>query len=303
MTGPSKTTTDLPVVFTAGKSLLILLGFFFTGIFLATFTSSLSASFFGARSWASTLIQSLGLSAFAFILPAWGAYRMDYANPMRRLGVDHRVSAVAIAGMAMVYVIALPAMNQIILWNGSMHLPGTLQGLEQSWREMEEANGRLAAVLTSQVQVWRMLVNVLTVGVVTGFAEELFFRGAFQGILIHARVGKSASVWITAIVFSLMHFQMFGFVPRLLLGAWFGYLYVWSGSLWLSVSAHALNNSLVVIVAWLMNIGIAGSSLDSIGAVGSGAFPWIALGSALATAVLIPSYRRYVISSSRLDKA
>ena len=85
------------------------------------------------------------------------------------------------------------------------------------------------------------------VGTMTGFSEELFFRGGLQGILSRTNMGSAAAVWIAAIIFSTMHFQFFGFIPRLLMGAFFGYLLVWSRCLWVPVFAHALNNSIVVI--------------------------------------------------------
>ncbi|MDE7136319.1 MAG: CPBP family intramembrane metalloprotease, partial [Muribaculaceae bacterium] len=43
----------------------------------------------------------------------------------------------------------------------------------------------------------------------------------------------------------------YGFVPRILMGAYFGYLIWWTGSLWVPVIAHAFNNSLVVVIQWI----------------------------------------------------
>ena len=89
-------------------------------------------------------------------------------------------------------------------------------------------------------------------------------------------MSKPASVWIAAFVFSAMHFQFFGFIPRLLLGAFFGYLYIWSGSIWTSVFAHALNNSMVVITAWLVAKGKTDIDFEQFGITESG-IPWCAI--------------------------
>ena len=53
-------------------------------------------------------------------------------------------------------------------------------------------------------------------------------------------------IWITAILFSAFHLQFYGFVPRMLLGAYFGYLLLWSKNIWLPICAHFFNNALTV---------------------------------------------------------
>ena len=73
------------------------------------------------------------------------------------------------------------------------------------------------------------------------------------------------AIWITAIIFSAVHFQFYGFIPRVLLGAFFGYLALWSGSLWLPIFAHALNNSLVVISTWLTKRNTIDIDINKIG--------------------------------------
>jgi membrane protease YdiL (CAAX protease family) len=88
-----------------------------------------------------------------------------------------------------------------------------------------------------------------------------------------------------------MHFQFFGFIPRMLLGALFGYLYYWTGSLWVSAFAHALNNSMAVITAWLDNNGYMSCDLDSIG-VATGSFPYMALISLMVTVLLLVNHKR-----------
>jgi uncharacterized protein len=57
-----------------------------------------------------------------------------------------------------------------------------------------------------------------------------------------------AAVWLTAIVFSVIHFQFYGFLPRVLLGALLGYLVIWTGSIWASILAHFANNALAFVL-------------------------------------------------------
>ncbi|HMR19324.1 MAG TPA: CPBP family intramembrane metalloprotease, partial [Sphingobacterium sp.] len=58
------------------------------------------------------------------------------------------------------------------------------------------------------------------------------------------------AIWITAVVFSAIHFQFYGFFPRLLLGAFFGYMMAWTQNIWVPVVAHFINNASVTLLAF-----------------------------------------------------
>ncbi len=115
------------------------------------------------------------------------------------------------------------------------------------------------------------------------------------------------SIWITAAVFSAVHLQFFGFFPRLLLGAFFGYLIYFTRSIWPGVFAHALNNSIVVASAWRSPGMLAGNvtdtvageafSADTIGVSFDG-IPWIAIASMVALALFFRYGCRYFFSRS-----
>lgn len=266
--------------FHLGRQLLLLLGFFMVGIFIATAIGSLSAPLLGAGSRNALLVQSVAQNLFAFMIPAWGCMRLEGKQAFSLLGLDRGYTLKALAGLLVAWLAGVAALNQIIYWNAEMHLPDSLHRLEESWRQMEEVNAAFTDTLTSDTSWWGLFSGILVVGIITGLAEEMFFRGGLQGTLVRSSLPPHAAIWITAPVFSFMHFQMFGFVPRLLLGAWFGYLYWWSGSLWLSATAHAFNNSLVVLFTWLEKRGAVGSSIDMAGVDETG-FPYMAVASSL----------------------
>jgi len=101
----------------------------------------------------------------------------------------------------------------------------------------------------------------------------LYFRGAVQRV-IQPWKGIQVSIWITAIIFSTIHFQFYGFVPRMLMGAFFGYLLFWSKNLWFPVIAHFTNNAIAVIFYYLKFNGFKLPDIDSIG---TGNTIWIGL--------------------------
>ena len=84
------------------------------------------------------------------------------------------------------------------------------------------------------------------------------------------------AIWVTAIIFSAIHLQFFGFFPRMLLGAFFGYLLVWSKSIWLPIYAHFLNNSMAVVAAYMLNINLTNEEIDQVGTTEGGSI-WVAV--------------------------
>ena len=157
-------------------------------------------------------------------------------------------------------------MNVIIEWNQAITFPESMSGFEQMMRQLEDNAKAVTDSLMAGATVPSLIVSVLIVGVFAGFSEELFFRGAMQRIMMSTRLNVHVTIWVVAVIFSLFHFQFFGFMPRLLLGAYFGYLLVWSRSLWVPVLVHVFNNSLVVFSTWhSVNNPGNGVDIDDIG--------------------------------------
>jgi membrane protease YdiL (CAAX protease family) len=91
-----------------------------------------------------------------------------------------------------------------------------------------------------------MLLGFLVISLIAGLSEEFFFRKMLQPRIISLTGNHHAGIWITAFIFSAIHLQFFGLIPRMALGALFGYYFCWTGNIWLPVLAHALNNALTL---------------------------------------------------------
>lgn len=223
-------------------------------LLLVTALTAVCGSSFGAGR--GTLLVNASLqSVFLFLTPALGCAWLTSEYPWRYLEVEKTSGWMWIGLVVIVLISISPWMNLIIEWNASLSLPESMSGVEAWFREMEDNAARITARLLAECSFWGMLAGVLVVGVTAGICEEFFFRGGIQRAMVAGKVNKHLAVWITAALFSAFHFQFFGFVPRMLLGALFGYLYLYSGSLWTAVTAHALNNSYVVVMAWLESAG------------------------------------------------
>ena len=99
-----------------------------------------------------------------------------------------------------------------------------------------------------------MILNLFIIAILPAVGEEFFFRGVLQKILIRLFKSGHVAIWVTAFIFSAIHFQFFGFVPRFILGLIFGYLFFWSSTLWLPVISHFINNAVPVIMAYIQGM-------------------------------------------------
>lgn len=140
-----------------------------------------------------------------------------------------------------------PAINLVALLNRQMKLPEFLAPIEHWMRTQEALAEKLTETMLSGDDIPTLLANLIVIAVTAGITEEFLFRGALQRIISRWTPNHHIIIWTAAFLFSAFHMQFFGFVPRLLLGAYFGYLLYWSKNIWIPVFAHFTNNAIAVI--------------------------------------------------------
>jgi hypothetical protein len=173
---------------------------------------------------------------------------------------------VTVIGVGLVLLIAIGGM----LFNGflgdinsKMVLPEFLHALETWMKSMEEQLAELTLYLTDFQSIPELMAGILVIGILAGIGEEMFFRGLIQPKM-HLYTGSAhGGVWLTAFIFSAIHMQFFGFLPRMFLGALFGYLYLYSGSLIYPILAHIFNNSFTLVMVYLSNEKIIDFDMES----------------------------------------
>lgn len=207
-------------------------------------------------------LATVAQDVLLFVFPAVGAAVLLSDNGGRLLCVDTLPSRWLIVAAFMTLVFSIPAMNMIVEWNESMSLPSALAPLEAWMRQAEDAAQQQVTILLGGTSYGDLIVNALIVAVLAGVSEELFFRGAMQRILSSGPLGPHTAIWVTAILFSVFHMQFYGFIPRMLLGAFFGYLLYWSRSVWLPAMIHSLNNWSVVYASWHSRRSVGEDVLD-----------------------------------------
>src|SRR5688500_4702926 len=156
------------------------------------------------------------------------------------------------------------AVNSIFIeWNAKFDFPEFAQEFETWAREREETAAELTEFLTSFASRGELILALIIIAVLPAIGEEIVFRRLIQNELYRGTKNIHVSIWFAAILFSAIHFQFFGFVPRLLLGALFGYLYYWSGNLTLAILAHFVNNGFSVLLLYFYQQGAFDYTVES----------------------------------------
>lgn len=166
---------------------------------------------------------------------------------------------------AVIMFFAMPLINVLSLWNEQLHLPGFLESVE-AW--MRAAEAKAMAITEAFLAVNTPLglaVNILIIAIIPALGEELLFRGVVQKELSKWSGKVHLSIWITAFLFSAIHLQFLGFFPRFLIGGLLGYMFYWSGSIWLPILAHFVNNAVAVILYYMVAKGRLEADVETIG--------------------------------------
>ena len=207
------------------------------------------------------LLQSVA----TFLLPALAGAYLWSNTPMQWLHLDSKPSWQEASAAVVIMLLAIPGINLLSAWNQQMVLPEWMSGIEQWMRMQEDAAAQLTEQFLQVDTVGGLLVNIGLMALLPAVGEELTFRGVVQGMFTR---NKHVAIWATAAIFSFVHMQFYGFLPRMLLGAMFGYMLWWTGSLWVPMLMHFVNNCAAVVVAfWAYNYLEEGSAemLDTIG--------------------------------------
>ena len=168
-------------------------------------------------------------------------------------------SLLIVAGIGLTFPIAISPLAE---WNLNFQFPELLKGFEDWALKEEERLARLTALITDFDTTAGLLIGILVIALLPAIGEELVFRGMIQHELWRASKNPHVAIWVSGIIFSAIHLQFYGFVPRMLLGVLFGYLYFWSGNLLLPMFSHFLNNAFAVVMVYLNNIGVSDINIE-----------------------------------------
>ena len=227
------------------------------------------------------LMQSLGF----FVVPPLIFARL-YGHQLRSyLSLQLPAKSIQWPIMVLLMLGAVPLINWLGELNAQLHLPEWLASTERWMKEMESEAEQLTKTFLVMNSVGALCFNLLLIALIPAIGEELLFRGALQNVLFDWTKNKHAAIWISAILFSALHLQFYGFIPRMLLGAMLGYTLVWTGSLWIPILGHFVNNGTAVLLSFLQQRNIVSSDVEHIGE-SSYSYLWLVLSLAIVGSLL-----------------
>ncbi len=194
-------------------------------------------------------------------------------------------------------LVALPAINLLAHINEQMALPAFLEPLEVWMKTQEETAKTLTDQFMHVTTFGGLIINLLLMAVLPAISEELTFRGVLMNLFkVKGESVPHLAIWCSAILFSAIHLQFYGFVPRMLMGALFGYMLVWTGSLWTPILMHFTNNAMAVIL-YFVSLR-AGWDIEMMDAIGTNDTLWLGVVSMVITIVGIYAFRRSTTMSN-----
>ncbi len=200
--------------------------------------------------WWMQSMSAFGLMVVPGII--W-AYYYDYTTSWEPLGLHFKTSRKSYLAVVGIMLVSMPIIYAVYHWNQGIALPAAWSELEASLQKAEKDSEQTIKLLMQATGWSGLLMNLFVIALLPAISEELIFRGVLQNIMRSLFKQPHLAIWLTAILFSAIHMQWYGFLPRMLLGALFGYFYFWSGKISLAVLAHLVNNGLAVIIEYTGN--------------------------------------------------
>ena len=182
-----------------------------------------------------------------FILPSICTAYLCNKKPVEFLlfkrSVDVRILLLSIVMMLLIS----PIIGIAAELNSKIQIPEFMPSVAEFMNRAESHAAKITEKLLSEKGFMPLVTNIFIIGIMAGISEELIFRGALLSTIRKKIKNPHVAIWIVAIIFSIIHFQFSGFIPRIILGAFLGYLLLWTRNIWVPIFVHFLNNLTVII--------------------------------------------------------
>lgn len=207
------------------------------------------------------VVNQLGV----FVLPALAFAYLATRKVSSYLKLKAQFSFPVLLISVMLIIISIPVINRLVEINEQMKLPDALWRIENWMQNTEDQTKVLTDAFLNVNTIGGLLVNLFVIAFLAAIGEEFLFRGILLRIFDEWFHNIHFAVLISAVLFSAMHMQFYGFLPRAVLGIILGYIFVWSGNLWIPIILHCIFNSISVIAAYLYDKGMITTDVDTLG--------------------------------------
>lgn len=245
------------------ERIFIIAALIIIGLILSLVVSTITTIASGNLTELSILrIAQISSQIFTFVLPPILYALLVKEKPMSALGLNKVQFHWILLGIAIMYAI-LPLNSVFAEWNEGLKLPESMKALEELMKSMQDAAGEVTEKMLNVNNISGLIINLFMIAGLAALGEELLFRSLLQTSLIRICKNAHIGIFIASIVFSFIHFEFYGFLPRLVLGLLLGYMFYFSRSIWIPILMHFVNNGTVVVLYYLNNIGIINIDLET----------------------------------------
>lgn len=247
------------------KRIFLFIGLLVFGFIFATLLSA-AVSIIGGDSISSLnklRISQISSQLFIFVFPPLLYSFLTRKQPMKSLGFN-TIPLEALVGILMMFAI-LPLNNLLTEWCSMIKLPESLKSIEEFMNRLSEQTLKTSEKMLSVNNIGGLFLNLFMIAGLAAFGEELLFRSMLQTFLTKRCKNVHIGIIITALIFSLVHLEFYGFMARFILGLLLGYMFYLSGTIWIPMLMHFVNNATAVVVYYLDYNGFADIDVDSFG--------------------------------------
>lgn len=194
----------------------------------------------------------MGMGGGAFLYQKWVA-KQNFSE----LNANKSLNFLGVGLSLLIFMLAIPTTSELMRWNNGLHFGS----FDKQIRELESQAKIIVDLITEMDNFGEVFIVLFVIALVPAFAEEYMFRGLVQNEFLRWLKNPHIAIWITAAIFSAVHFQFLGFFPRMFLGVLLGYLYVWSGNIFYPMIGHFCNNGLQVLALYLYQRNLIGEEI------------------------------------------
>lgn len=201
---------------------------------------------------------------FTFVFPPIAYAFLVKEKPVNALGLKNSKIIWFLIGTGMIFAI-MPLNSIFAEWNANLTLPDSMSKIESLMKQMQESATAMIEKFVSVDTIGGLILNLFMIAGLAAIGEELLFRSIIQTSLIKICKNAHIGILLASVIFSFIHLEFYGFVPRLILGMLLGYMFYFSGSIWIPMLMHFINNGTVVLIYFLNNKGITNIDVDTFG--------------------------------------
>lgn len=194
---------------------------------------------------AAMLLQTIS-AAGIFLIPALLFAYMTHPQPIQYLGLCKPGKPVQWFLVTMVILGAIPVF---------LGIDGLFKTFDfgKAINEMQEKNENAFKALLQMRGLGDLLKALFVLAILPALSEEMIFRGILMRTLHRRNKRIGVAIAITAFIFAMVHYNPYGLFAIFFAAVLLGYIYYLTGSLWLSILAHLINNGLQIVLMYIGN--------------------------------------------------